>query len=95
LEQGNCVVEEEIPPSWLTDWIARNTTPGLAMEEIPPTTFDADTTPHEDTVGKIEQPLLNPHFFGRPPSADLRYAAEPGGPNSQSEHPQPMHGPPV
>jgi hypothetical protein len=72
LEQGDCMVEEEIPPSWLTDWIAQNTTPGLAMEEIPPTTFDADTTPHEDTVGKIEQPLLNPHrFFGRPPSTDL------------------------
>jgi hypothetical protein len=63
LEQGSCMVEEEIPPSWLTEWIARNTTPGLDMEEIPPTAFDMDTTPHADTDGKIEQPLPNPHHF--------------------------------
>jgi hypothetical protein len=56
-------LRKKFPHSWLTDWIARNTTHGLAMEEIPPTSFDADTTPHEDTVGKIEQPLLNPHHF--------------------------------
>jgi hypothetical protein len=33
------------------------------MEEIPPIVFDADKTPHEDTEGKIEQPLLTPHRF--------------------------------
>jgi hypothetical protein len=47
------VVEEEIPLSWMIDWIARNTTPRLTMEEIPPTNFDAKIYPHEDTVGKI------------------------------------------
>ena len=54
MDQSGCMVEEEIPPSWLTDWIAYNTTHGMAMEEIPPTIFDADTSPHEDTKGKTE-----------------------------------------
>jgi hypothetical protein len=48
------MVEEEIPPSWLIEWIARNTTPGMDMEETPPMTFDMDTTPLTDTYGKIE-----------------------------------------
>jgi hypothetical protein len=33
------------------------------MEETPPTNFDAGAVPHEEMVGKIEQPLLNPHCF--------------------------------
>jgi hypothetical protein len=63
LEQGGTVVEEEIPPSWLTYWIAQNKTPRLENEEIPSGGFDGDTTPHEDMVGKIEHPLINPHHF--------------------------------
>jgi hypothetical protein len=33
----------------------------MAMDEIPPTTLDADTTLRAAMDGKIEQPLLNPH----------------------------------
>jgi hypothetical protein len=44
LEHGSCLVEEEIPLSSLVEWIARNSTPGLDMEETPPTDFDMDTT---------------------------------------------------
>jgi hypothetical protein len=59
------VVEEEIPPSWLIEWISQNATPGMAMDEIPPTTLDADTTLCAAMDGKIEQPLLNPHCLSR------------------------------
>jgi hypothetical protein len=66
---GGCVVEEEIPPSWLKDWTTRNVptttevTHWLAMEETPPTDFDATTTQHEEMVGSVEQTSLNPHHF--------------------------------
>jgi hypothetical protein len=56
-------LRKKFPPSWLTDWITRNATHGLAMEETPPTDFDAAAVPHEEMVGSIEQPLLNPHHF--------------------------------
>jgi hypothetical protein len=37
---------------------------GLAMEETPPTYFDAvPQFLHEEMVGNTEQPLLNPHHF--------------------------------
>jgi hypothetical protein len=66
---GGCVVEEEIPPSWMKYWTTRNVpattevTHWLAMEETPPTEFDATTTQHEATIVSIEQALLNPHRF--------------------------------
>jgi hypothetical protein len=33
------------------------------MEKTPPIDFDAGVVPHEEMVGKIEQPVLNPHRF--------------------------------
>jgi hypothetical protein len=47
MAQGGCVIEEEIPPSWLKEWPTRNVlatievSHWLAMEETPPTEFDA------------------------------------------------------
>jgi len=43
-DHGSCLVEEEIPSSSLVEWIARNSTLGMEMEETPPTDFDMVTT---------------------------------------------------
>jgi hypothetical protein len=51
MEPDDCVVEEEIPPNWLTYWITRNAIHELAMDETPPTYFDAASLPHEEMVG--------------------------------------------
>jgi hypothetical protein len=53
---GGCVVEEEIPPSWLKNWTAWN---------VPSTEFDATTTQHEATVVSTKQVSLNPHCFSK------------------------------
>jgi hypothetical protein len=63
LEQGSSLVEEEIPSSSLVEWIARNSTPGLEMEEPPPTDFDMDTTLLLNADGTIENYMPNPHRF--------------------------------
>jgi hypothetical protein len=63
MEHGSCLVEEEIPPSWLAEWIAKNSSPGLDEEETPLVDFDMDTAPPTEADGKIEHTMPNPHRF--------------------------------
>jgi hypothetical protein len=63
MEQGSCLVEEEIPPSWPAEWIAKNSSSKLDEEDTPLADFDMDTTPPVKADGKIEHPMPNPHRF--------------------------------
>jgi hypothetical protein len=51
-DTSDCIVEEEIPPSWQ---VTQNTPNNAALEEAPPENADEDMD--------LEQPLLTPHRF--------------------------------
>jgi hypothetical protein len=98
MEHGSCMVEEEIPPSWLADWIAKNSSPGLDEEarKQKRILIWIQWKRKQKQDGKIEQTMPNPHRLSDDHLQlifDMRRSLEEKTQNQCTL--SPTHGPPV